>query len=80
MSLSDEIYLIGDAISELPRFQLPTNRQVLSLYEYKRRLNPQFTLRRIATSVIKEVFFSWSELQVSVREKKHVRENMETVA
>lgn len=72
MSVAERsLYLIGDEITELPKFQLPSVRQVLSLYNYKQRTShTQSTFREVAGDVIDEVYLRWSEVKVPVRKKQ----------
>lgn len=65
------IFLIGEEIEELPSSQLPTIRQVLSVCFNKQRLNVNFKSRKIASTVIDDVYMLWSKLNIPLREKKY---------
>lgn len=67
-SATDCAYLISELGNDLPRFQLPSVRQVSSRYESKRRLNPNQTIQEIVTAVIDEVNIRWSEIMETIYE------------
>lgn len=66
---SNEVYLVGVESAEMPKDQLPTNRQVLSLFHYQRRLQPNEKTNKLISTIIDEVYALWHRAEVPTREK-----------
>lgn len=71
---SQPIYLVGEQMSKLRRFRLPSTRQVLRLFFYN-HCTLKFTLHKSAVVTINEVCDCWSDCEIHVREKKTALSN-----
>lgn len=66
------IYIIGEEIDELPKYEIPTVRQLLSLYHHNQRSTPKVSVREIIRRIVDELYVIWSQFEGPLREKKHV--------
>lgn len=71
----DEIYLVGRIEEKILGSKLPSNRQVLSVFLFKKkRLNK--TLQESANLLFDEISVFWGKARIPIRRKSHCVEKM----
>lgn len=72
------IYSIGEIVSELTRFELPTNQNVLSYFKYQQQISPTYySIRQITTTVVDDIYSRWNLIEINLRDKRNSIVNLE---